>query len=156
MEQAKTDVGCLEDHTRLTLDRMELVELANRYGRALDRCDWAAFEHVFAEDAEADYSKVVARTHPDHSTLHAEAQPQGRLAIVAWLQAARSNGEPLVHFMTNHIIDELDGDHARTWHYVHERQGAYGWYEIHAVRVPQGWRIARLVLDLVPRSAKVR
>jgi hypothetical protein len=138
------------------LDRSELVELINRYGRAVDQRDWSAFDHIFAEDAEADYSKVVANTRAESSTLSADARPSGRTGIVAWLQAARSNGEALMHFMTNHIVDELDGDRARTWHYVHERQGAYGSYDIEAVRTPDGWRISRLVLDLTPRPSKVR
>lgn len=141
---------------RRLLDRLELVELINSYGRALDRRDWPAFDRIFAEDAEADYSTVVERVRPGNSTLISEAQLHGRAAIVDWLQAARSNGEALMHFMTNHIIDEVDGDRARTWHYMHERQGACGSYDIEAARTPDGWRITRLVLDLTPRPGLLR
>jgi hypothetical protein len=141
---------------RRLLDRCELIELTNRYGRAVDQRDWPAFDQIFTEDAEADYSSVVARTNAAESTILAEVRPSGRAAIVGWLRAARSGGEPLMHFMTNHIVDELADDHARTWHYVHERQGAYGSYDIEAVRTPGGWRIARLVLDLTPRPSKAR
>jgi hypothetical protein len=140
---------------RRLLDRLELTELINRYGRAVDRCDWAAFEQIFTEDAEADYSTVVARIRPGRSTPP-DARLHGRAAILAWLQSARSDGEALMHFMTNHIVEELDGDRARTWHYVHERQGAYGSYQIDAVRTADGWRIARLALDLTPRPSLLR
>jgi hypothetical protein len=140
---------------RRLLDRLELIELINRYGRAVDRRDWAAFEQIFTEDAEADYSTVVARIRPGRSAPP-DARLPGRAAILTWLQAARSDGEALMHFMTNHIVEELDGDRARTWHYVHERQGAYGSYQIDAVRTADGWRIARLVLDLTPRPSLLR
>jgi SnoaL-like domain len=146
----------VDEATQRLADRLDLIELVNRYGRALDRCDWPAFDLIFAADAEADYSKVVARTRPDQSTLLDEAVVQGRDAIVGWLRAARANGEALMHFMTNHIVEELDGDRARTWHYVHERQGAYGSYEIEAVRTDEGWRIGKLTLDLTPRPGKAR
>jgi hypothetical protein len=140
---------------RRLLDRLELVELINRYGRAVDLCDWGAFERIFTEDAEADYSTVVARIRPGRSTPP-DAQLKGRAAIITWLQSARSSGEALMHFMTNHIVEELNGDRARTWHYVHERQGAYGSYQIEAVRTADGWRIARLDLDLTPRPSLLR
>lgn len=142
--------------SRQLLDRSELIELINRYGRGVDRRDWASFDEIFVENAVADYSKVVANTRPDSTSILSDARPDGRAAIVAWLQAARSGGEPLVHFMTNHVIDELDGDRARMSNYVHERQGAYGTYEIDAVRAAGGWRISRLALDLVPRPSKLR
>jgi len=150
------DQGSTDGAAGSLLDRVEVMQLINRYGKALDARDWSAFEEIFTEDAEADYSSVLARTRPEQSTLAANALVHGRSAIVAWLQAARSNGEVLVHFMTNHIVDELDGDRARAWNYVHERQGAYGSYQLDAVRTADGWRIARLVLDLVPRPSKVR
>jgi hypothetical protein len=145
----------MDDATQRLMDRLDLIELINRYGQALDRCDWAAFERVFAEDAEADYSKVVARTKPDQSTLDDNAVVRGRDSIIEWLKASRSSGEMLIHFMTNHIVEEIDGDVARTWHYVHERQGAYGSYDIEAVRTDDGWRMRKLVLDLTPRPSKL-
>jgi len=141
--------------TRQLLDRSELIELINRYGRTIDRRDWDVLDDVFVEDAEADYTRVIANTRSDASTILADGQLHGRAAIVAWLQAARSNNESLLHFMSNHVIDELGDDHARMTNYVHERQGAYGTYEIEAVRTPAGWRIARLTLDLVPRPSKM-
>lgn len=146
----------MDDATRRLTDRLDLIELVNRYGKAVDQCDWPAFERIFAADAEADYSSVVARTRSDRSTVPGDAVVHGRDAIVDWLRAARVNGEALMHFMTNHIVEELDGDRARTWHYVHERQGAYGSYEIEAVRADDAWRIRKLVLDLTPRPDKVR
>lgn len=146
----------LDETDRRLIDRSELVELTNRYGRAVDQRDWPAFDQIFAEDAEADYSRVVANLRSGDSSPLADARRSGRAAIVDWLRTARSDGETLVHFMTNHIVDELDGDRARTWHYVHERQGAYGSYDIEAVRTPEGWRISRLVLDLMPRPGLAR
>jgi hypothetical protein len=142
------------DEARLLLDRLEVAELINRYGRAMDRRDWAALKKVFTEDAEADYSSVVARTDRSQTTTPSDAVLRGRDAIVAWLQAARSGGEPLMHFMTNHIVD-VDGDRATLWNYIHERQGAYGSYDVEAVRTDDGWRIKRLVLDLTPRASKL-
>lgn len=143
------------DLARIVLDRLELIELANRYGKAVDTMEWERLDTVFTDDAEADYTAVIARSKPGATTVPADGVRAGRDQIKAWLAAARKEREPLMHFMTNHIVEELDGDRARTWHYVHERQGAYGHYDIEAVRTPHGWRIQRLVLDLVPRPSKL-
>lgn len=142
------------DDTRDLLDRLDVIELINRYGRAVDRRDWKAFAQLWTDDAEADYTSVIARTKRDQTTTPPEAALRGRDAIVTWMQAARSSGEELMHFMTNHVVD-LYGDRATLWNYVHERQGAYGQYDIDAVRTDTGWRIAKLVLDLMPRPDKV-
>jgi 3-phenylpropionate/cinnamic acid dioxygenase small subunit len=142
-----------DDATRL-IDRLDVMELVNRYGRAMDRRDWDAFAAVFAEDATADYTSVIARTRREDTTTPEAAVLRGRAAIVEWMQAARVNGETLLHFMTNHIV-EVDGDRATLWNYVHERQGAYGSYAIEAVRTDEGWRIRSLVLDLTPRPSKL-
>ena len=146
----ETDLNPAGTLEQRLLDRLELVELVSRYARAVDQCDWPAFGQIFASDADADYSAAARRAGSEEQARLAGPRPRGRAAIVSWLQSARAGGPEQMRFLTNNIVEELAGNRARTWHYVHERHGAYGSYQVEAVRTTGGWRIARLTADVTP------
>jgi hypothetical protein len=120
-----------------TADAVEVLQLLNRYGQALDAHDWTALQAVFAPDASADYSSIAGD----------DARPQGREAVVGWLSTALGTRLGTYHFMTNHVVD-VDGDRARSRHYMHNRNlSLCGVYTCEHRRTVDGWRIAALRLD---------
>jgi hypothetical protein len=119
------------------------VEVAlGRYARACDRRDWAAFDAVFAPDATADYAGQFAL--------------QGREAIVASIRAHLGGCGPSQHLLGNFAI-AIAGKSAESHCYVrafHQGRGdkahltyeAFGEYEAHWRRLPEGWRALEWIM----------
>ena len=116
-------------------DRLDILEVAARYCRALDRGDPEALEGVFTEDAVWESSARGAR--------------QGRDAIVEEFRARAAQAHTRKHWTSNPVI-EGDGDEASMTLdllVLHlddgdVRPGTSGVYEDRLRRDAAGWRIA--------------
>jgi ketosteroid isomerase-like protein len=84
-------------------DVTELNQLAYRYAAAVDACDVAAFQAVFAPDAR------LRSYHPGAAEPFADLAGHAQLAAIP--DAMRGLYRHTAHMMTNHLV-EIDGDHA--------------------------------------------
>jgi hypothetical protein len=116
-------------------DREELVALTIRYATAIDSQQYHLLTTVFTSDAEVDYGEVGCWT--------------GGAEIAEFMAAVHVGAAHTMHRMTNQAID-IDGDTAKLRTYVdalilaEDGSGAnpVGYYDDHAVRTVDGWRIA--------------
>jgi len=126
------------------VDRVEVEDLLNRYVNAVDELDRAALAGVFTPDA------VLEVTFADPKMER--VVQQGFDAIFESMHASLSGrqeyGVPW-HFVTSPRI-EIEADHAKLTAYMHNQPAsAGGTYEVDAVRAEDGWRIARLHVDMI-------
>ena len=128
--------------------RLAIADVLYRYATALDARDWQLLEQVFAEDA------VYA--------IGAYGECAGPRAIGERLSQLLGAYDATQHLIGNAVI-EVDGARARSTSYVRayhhwiEADGPRtmevgGVYRDELTRTPQGWRIARRVLDVVWRE----
>lgn len=119
-------------------DHLDVVEVMNRYGRAMDDRRWELMDDVFVEDAVAVFPSIE---------LH------GREQIVTTIKGAMAVCDATHHVFTNHMV-ELHGDSCDASMYVrayHERADGdavlrhdyYGRYTATLVRTAAGWRVTR-------------
>ncbi|MDZ4268738.1 MAG: nuclear transport factor 2 family protein [Mycobacterium sp.] len=120
--------------TRMT-DREEIVELTVRYATAIDSLQYSLLTTVFTDDARVDYGEI--------------GQWTGGAEVAAFMEAAHVAATHTMHRMTNQAVD-IDGDAATVRTYVDalilfEGGGVnpIGYYDDHAMRTDDGWRIAR-------------
>jgi hypothetical protein len=117
-------------------DRDELVALTIRYATAIDSHQYDLLSAVFTSDAEVDYGEVGRWT--------------GGAEVADFMAAVHIGAAHTMHRMTNQAVD-IDGDTAELRTYVDalilaaDGSGAnpVGYYDDHAVRTADGWRIAR-------------
>jgi hypothetical protein len=123
-------------------DRVDIIELMNRYALGVDRRDWALYRSCF-EDRFA----IVAEGWPD--AMDADE----------WVDIIRQgihNYAATQHQMSNHTI-EVDGDAAHCITYIravhHQPKAAggsqwvlVGYYDLDLTRHDSGWKIARFNL----------
>jgi hypothetical protein len=116
-------------------DRDDLFDLTIRYATAIDTQQYSLLKNVFTDDAKLDYGVV--------------GQWTGGGEVADFMEAAHVSATHTMHRMTNQAI-QIDGDTATMRTYVDalilfEGGGANptGYYDDHAVRTPDGWRIAR-------------
>ena len=117
-------------------DREELVDLTIRYATAIDSQQYDLLSTVFTSDADVDYGEVGRWT--------------GDVEVAEFMTAVHAGAAHTMHRMTNQRID-IDGDAAEVRTYVDaliltdDGSGAnpVGYYDDHAVRTADGWRIAR-------------
>jgi hypothetical protein len=116
-------------------DRDDLFDLTIRYATAIDTNQYSLLTEVFTDDAQVDYGEV--------------GQWTGGAEVAQFMEAAHVSATHTMHRMTNQAI-QIDGDSATMRTYVDalilfEGGGANptGYYDDHAVRTPDGWRIAR-------------
>ncbi len=124
-------------------DRLEIHELAARYGKAVDDRDWEALARVFTPDALF----VIGR--PDGS----EERHPGFDAIRALMTAGP---HPVAHHVTNVIIDADDNNTARLFFKViapghRGRAGSADYYD-QVVRTADGWRIREHLVTIRPTA----
>jgi hypothetical protein len=124
------------------IDERDIVQVALRYCRALDTCDWELLDTVFLPDAT--------------SRLGTPTVQDGLAAIVDYCRTALAPLALSQHIVANHEVD-VDGDEATHRCYLHAQHvtageaGNFivaGRYEDRLVRTTSGWRIARR--DLTP------
>lgn len=128
------------------LDERDIIQVALRYCRALDTCDWALLDTVFLTDSTA--------------RLGTSTMQEGRAEIVDRCRAALEPLELSQHIVSNHEV-ELTGDGATHRCYLHAQHVTKqagdgdarkfivaGRYEDQLARTPDGWRITHR--DLIP------
>ena len=117
-------------------DREELVDVTIRYATAIDSQRYELLSTVFTADADLDYGEVGHWTGAAENTEFKDLAHRG---------AANT-----MHRMSNQVV-AVDGDTATMRTYVDalilgpDGSGAnpVGYYDDHAVRTVDGWRIAR-------------
>jgi len=125
----------------MTLDDLlaerEIQHTLYRYARSCDARDWAGFDKVFAEDAEADYSGLI--------------QLQGRANIVASIRSMLGGCGPSLHLMGNPEVG-VQGDGALASVYIrafhrgvgekaHLTYECFGEYQASLRKLAEGWRV---------------
>ena len=82
-------------------DKLDLIELMNRFGYAIDTNDWNLYASLFTDFVDFDYSTIGG--------------PAGKLPVAGIVQGAKadlSGWDQTQHLITNHLI-AVDGDRAR-------------------------------------------
>lgn len=125
----------------LTLeDKIELIELAGRYGDAIDDRNWPALDAVFADDATFDVPAI-------------DAHMVGLDGIKRFMDE-NEHLHPGAHLMTNiHSIETSDGVELRFRGILPRvspgEDGSttivHGSYYDSVVKTPQGWRVKKRV-----------
>ncbi|MGE5696145.1 MAG: nuclear transport factor 2 family protein [Candidatus Sericytochromatia bacterium] len=123
------------DAQRIT-DELEIAALLNRYARAVDAKDWAAYRSVFTDDAHVDYSSAGAAAGTRDEV--ADWLSRDFTALIAMS----------MHYITN-VETEIHGDDATVramFYNPFHIAGASGlsfcggYYHHELVRTPDGWR----------------
>lgn len=116
-------------------DRLDILEVAARYCRALDRGDAEALEAVFTEDAVWESS--------------ARGQRRGRQAIVDEFRGRAGQAHTRKHWTSNPVIEGDGSEASLTLDLLvlhldggDVRPGTSGVYEDRLRREAAGWRIA--------------
>lgn len=135
------------------LDRVEIVDLLNRYAMALDDRDWQRLATCFTPDAIAVYGPVLGRQ-------------EGFAAIERVCRGALEPLDSSHHIISNHEI-AIDRDTARTRCYLHAQHTKAGTeggdnftiggaYIDELVRTDGGWRIRRRELRILWQEGNPR
>jgi SnoaL-like domain len=129
---------------RALQDRMDITDVLYRYASTIDRFDHAGLRSVLADDLSAQYGN---------------AEPVvGGDAVAAWIGEAIANVVWQHHLLSVYHV-EVDGDQAsalvyHTSHQVFEDDPdtaklLVGRYHNELRREPDGWKISRLVLEIL-------
>ena len=134
---------------RALQDRMDVTDVLYRYASTIDRFDHDGLRAVLADDLWAQYGN---------------AEPvAGGDAVARWIGEATANVVWQHHLLSVYHVD-VDGDRARalvyhTSHQVFEDEPdtaklLVGRYHNELRREPDGWKISRLVLEILWGEAK--
>ena len=145
---AATTVGA-DPAIRALQDRMDITDVLYRYASTIDRFDYAGLRTVLAEDLWAQYGN---------------AEPvSGGDAVASWIAEATESVVWQHHLLSVYHV-EVEGDRARalvyhTSHQVFEdapetAKLLVGRYHNELRREHGGWRISRLVLEILWGEAK--
>ena len=129
---------------RALQDRMDTTDVLYRYASTIDRFDNEGLRRVLADDLWAQYGN---------------AEPvSGGDAVARWIGEATANVVWQHHLLSVYHVD-VEGDHARalvyhTSHQVFEDDPEtakllVGRYDCELRRESDGWRISRLVLEIL-------
>ena len=140
---ATTTVGA-DATIRALQDRMDITDVLYRYASTIDRFDHAGLRSVLADDLWAQYGN---------------AEPvSGGDAVAAWIGDAIANVVWQHHLLSVYHV-QVDGDQAgalvyHTSHQVFEDDPEtakllVGRYDCELRREHDGWRISRLVLEIL-------
>ena len=114
-------------------ERMRVIELLGRYGRLIDRRDWAALAEIFTTDATFDLSAIGG------PLLSGLPEIQDYMA--------RRAKHPVSHHITNAHLERVEGDslHSSCMLVAVQADGsvASGHYADELVRATDGLRIRR-------------
>src|SRR5215208_753129 len=129
---------------RALQDRMDITDVLYRYASTIDRFDHEGLRSVLADDLLAQYGNA--------------APVSGGDAVAAWIGEATANVVWQHHLLSVYHV-EVEGDSARalvyhTSHQVFEDEPdtaklLVGRYHNELRREPDGWRISRLVLEIL-------
>lgn len=126
-------------------DRLDVIEVVNRFGWHTDQHEWDELSTVLAEDLDLDYSAVFG----------VEPGTAARTDVLAQWEKLFSRVRTQ-HMITNHIVD-VDGDkatcraHFHAQHVADVRHGdsqflLAGHYRFGLARTENGWRITSVVV----------
>ena len=129
---------------RALQDRMDVTDVLYRYASTIDRFDAAGLRSVLADDVWAQYGN---------------AEPvSGGDAVASWIGEATANVVWQHHLLSVYHV-EVEGDLARAlvYHTSHQvfddapdtAKLLVGRYHNELRREPDGWRISRLVLEIL-------
>jgi hypothetical protein len=128
-----------------SVDRLELIELAFRYGTVVDDRDWPALRHIFTKDVEFDM------------TDFAGGVTSGVDALIA-LMASPEARHPVAHLITNIVVDSLaptQGTMRSRLIAVQTDGSVYvGGYRDEVTKTHAGWRIERRVCSYIRRAER--
>ena len=129
---------------RALQDRMDITDVLYRYASTIDRFDLDGLRRVLADDLSAQYGNA--------------APVSGGDAVAAWIGEAIANVVWQHHLLSVYHV-EVDGDEARALVYHTSYQVfeddpdtaklLVGRYHNELRREPDGWRISRLVLEIL-------
>jgi len=133
-----------EPTLRALHDRMDITDVLYRYASTIDRFDHAGLRSVLADDLWAQYGN---------------AEPvSGGDAVAAWIGEAIANVVWQHHLLSVYHV-EVEGDRARALVYHTSHQAfedspdtaklLVGRYHNELRREPGGWKISRLVLEIL-------
>ncbi len=123
-----------------TNDKLELHELAGRYGDIIDDRDWPALARIFTEDAVFEVVDLVTMN--------------GLIEIQRYME--EEGRHPLAHLITNiHLEEDSDGVKlfSRGIFPINTPESGaghrvfYGSYYDRVVKTAQGWRVCRRVFS---------
>jgi hypothetical protein len=121
--------------------RIELHELAARYGDLIDARDWPGLATIFTEDA------VFDTTGSGGGVVM-----QGLAGIQQHMEV--TNEHPLAHLIVNIYVTE-DNDsvqlHSRVLGILPDRRVGSGHYVDEVVRTPEGWRVRNRQFTMLRR-----
>ena len=132
----------MNDSPKLTADWIEIVQLLNQFGMAIDLRDWSSFQSLFADEVEFDYSSIgeVAGTLQPEEIANTARQDLGGFQTTQ-------------HVITNHIVERSANSnsadcyaHVRAQHFLpNDRFNPMlqigGYYQAKLIRVDSSWKI---------------
>lgn len=134
-------------------DRMELHELAGRYGDAIDDRAWDRLAELFTQDAVFELRGMEDAYEEELSGIKMEG-----LQEIKSFMAAPDNNHPPGHFMTNVHVDEIGHVIQLSFRGIfplpHASNGevgnkiVFGSYWDRVVKTESGWRIQHKVFSL--------
>jgi ketosteroid isomerase-like protein len=124
-------------------DRAQIHDLLLSYARCADTKDWKGYADLFADDGRIVWPHGGIPKHAIAASIERILEPY-----------------EMTHHLFSNIGIEIDGDTARTNHYLHATHVASanapgqhadigGWYDNEFRRTPEGWRFTSLDLTFV-------
>ncbi|MGV9880225.1 nuclear transport factor 2 family protein [Streptomyces sp. NPDC003006] len=132
------------DSLSVLRDQASIIETCTLSAWMADRWDWAAFQEIFAEEVDLDYTSLNGG---EPLRLPRESVVNGWSTVLTGLDATQ-------HLVSNHLVT-LHGDTAEctasvlATHILANEQGEPTWtvgghYHYRLVRTAEGWRISGL------------
>jgi ketosteroid isomerase-like protein len=145
-----TSTASTESAIRAIQDRIDITEVLYRYASTIDKFDYDGLRTTLADDVWAQYGN---------------ADPvEGGGALQAWIKEMTANVVWQHHLLSVYHV-EIDGDNAKalvyhTSHQLFDDDPAHakllvGRYHNELRREDDGWKISKLVLELLWGEAKV-
>ena len=135
---------------RVIMDRLDITDVLYRYASTIDRFDLDGLRRTLADDLWAQYGNAEPLTSGD--------------AVASWIAQSI---EPVIwqHHMLSVYHVEANGDHATAlvYHTSHQvfadapanAKVLVGRYDNELRRTADGWKISRLVLELLWGESKI-
>ena len=135
---------------RALQDRVDVTDTLYGYASTIDRFDYDGLRRVLADDLVAQYGNADPVVGGD--------------AVAAWIEEMTAGVVWQHHLLSVYHVD-VDGDRAaaRVYHTSHQLFEAepeaakllVGRYDVELRRAPDGWRIRRLVLEILWGESKI-
>lgn len=131
-----------EKKLQTLLDRMEIIDIQNRYATGVDTRDRDLYRSCFTDEMELDMAGMGLG---EPMKISADEWVDRAVSLVSGFESTQ-------HIITNHVVT-IEGDEATCIAYLQARhynpENMYtvgGYYTNRLVRTPEGWKISRLKL----------